>query len=100
MAMRFTATVKKHEVVIRDVPYQDGEVVEVTIEREGGLYEPTLEEWREIELGEAEAAAGLGRPLDEFLAELRANEALRGASPAARRTRRGARDKKVGISGS
>jgi len=94
--MRFTATVKKHEVVIRDVPLADGEIVEVLIEREKDVYVLTEEEEREIELGEAEHDAGLGRPLDEFLAELKARDALRDRN----RTKRGAsgrtRSAKVG----
>jgi len=77
--MLFTATVKKGAIVIRDVPLRDGEVVDVTILQHGGEFEPTAEEIRIFERGEAEYAAApeLARPLDEFLAELKAKDVLR-----------------------
>jgi hypothetical protein len=76
MVMRFTATVKNHEVVIRDVQLPDGEVVEVTVEPQPDDWEPTPEEWREIELGDADVAAGRTVPIDEVLEKLRRAEEL------------------------
>jgi hypothetical protein len=97
MAMRFTATVHKREVVIRDVPLEDGDIVEVTIEREEkDVYILSEEEEREIELGEAEADAGLGRPVDEVIAELRAYDALRSDRRTTDGARTGARKATVG----
>lgn len=94
--MVFTATVKKGEVVIRDVPLADGEVVEVFIEQRKNVYIPTPEEERELLAAEAEIAAGDGRPAHEFFAELRARDAARGRAVAARGARRGARKAKMG----
>jgi hypothetical protein len=96
MTMVFTATVKKGSVVIKDVPLPDGEEVEVTIERQAGLYVMSEEEEREVLLGEAEADAGLARPVHEFLAELRAGDALRGRNRRTRSARRGTRKAAVG----
>jgi hypothetical protein len=88
MTMVFTATVKKGAVVIRDVPLPDGEVVDVTIERQEDEFELTPEEERIFEEGEAAIARGeTGRPLSEFLAELKAEDALRGVSTAVGRAR-------------
>ncbi len=94
--MRFTAAVKNGRVVVRDVPLADGEVVDITIERQDDVYVLTEEEEREIELGEADAAAGRVRPAHEFLAELRARDTLRGADRGARRARAGSRKDEVG----
>jgi hypothetical protein len=75
--MRFTATVKNHELVIRDVQLPDGEVVEVTVEpRADDEWEPTPEQLREIELGDADVAAGRVRPIGEVLEKLRRAEEL------------------------
>jgi hypothetical protein len=93
--MVFTATVKG-SVVIKDVPLPDGEVVDVTIERLNGVYVLSEAEERAIEIGEAEADAGLERPVHEFLAELREELAVRRKGRAVGRGRGQARGRKVG----
>src|SRR5262245_42908062 len=98
MTMVFTATVKKGSVVIKDVPLPDGEVVDVTIERQDGMYVLSEAEEREVLLGEAEADAGLGRPVHEFLAELRARDAVSRGNRSPRGARSGARKASVGTS--
>ena len=88
--MRFTATVKNREVVIRDVKLPDGEVVEVTVEpRAEDDWEPTPAELRSIEAGEADIAAGRVMSIDELLASLKRSEDLRRQ----RRERSAARDR-------
>ena len=77
--MRFTATVKNREVVIRDVQLPDGELVDVTLESRADEWEPTPAELREMELGDADVAAGRVRPIGEVLERLRRAEELRAA---------------------
>lgn len=95
--MVFTATVKKGAVVIRDVPLPDGEVVDVTIERQEDEFELTAEEERMFEEAEAAMARGeTGRPVSEWLAEWRAKDALRGQDPSRGRTRNRTGSPKLG----
>jgi hypothetical protein len=98
MPMHFTATVKKGEVVIRDVPYADGDIVSVTIEPQLGEWEPTPEELKAIEEGEADIAAGRVRPINEFLEELRQLGHLRRENSGQNRARGRPRGSKVGAS--
>jgi len=97
--MRFTATVKNREVVIRGVDLPDGDEVDVTIEEAVGEDGLTATERREIELGEAEVAAGKTRPLDEFLAELQQRRELRDRDRRARAANDGMRGGAVGSAG-
>ena len=95
--MVFTATVKKGAVVIRDVPLPDGEVVDVTIERQEDEIELTKEEIRIFEEGEAAVARGeTGRPVSEWIAEWRAKESLPGQDAGRGRTRRRTGSTKLG----
>ena len=95
--MRFTATVKNREVVIRDVMLPDGDVVEVTIEKQlHDEWEPSPAELREIELGEADIAAGRVMTIDEFVASQKRSAELRRQDREARRRRGGTRSRKVG----
>jgi hypothetical protein len=79
MAMRFTATVKNHEVVIRGLDLPDGAVVNVTIESqdERDWFEPSAEEIRAFERGEAALAAGQTVPAHEALAWINQQVELR-----------------------
>jgi hypothetical protein len=93
MVMRFTATVKNHEVVIRDVQLPDGEVVEVTVEpRPQDEWEPTPAELRSIAAGDADVAAGRVMSIDELLTSLKRSDDLRRQ----RRERSTARDRTRG----
>ncbi|HEY5926565.1 MAG TPA: hypothetical protein VIV11_32985 [Kofleriaceae bacterium] len=96
MAMRFTATVKNREVIVRDVPMHDGEIVEVTIVKPASGYEWTEEELREIELGEADIAAGRVMSIDEALASLKRSAELRRQRRAAGDSGSRSRGRKVG----
>ena len=94
--MRFTATVKNREVVIRNVQLPDGELVQVTVESRADEWEPTPAELREMKLGDADVAAGRVRPISEVLEKLRRAEELRstGRGQSGARNRSGKR--KVG----
>jgi hypothetical protein len=96
MVMRFTATVKNREVVIRDVQLPDGEVVEVTVEPQADEWEPTPEELREMELGDADVAAGRVMSIDEALAALKRSAELRRQRREQSRSQGRPRSRKVG----
>jgi hypothetical protein len=100
MAMRFTATVKNHEVVIRGVDLRDGEVVDVTIESqdERDDYELSAEELREIELGEAEVAAGRTVDAHEAIAWIDKQAELRRQAREGSRPGNQPRSRRVGAS--
>lgn len=97
--MRFTATVKNREVVIRNVMLPDGDEVEVTIEKPESDYEFTEEELRGIEEGEADIAAGRVMSIDELLASLKRSEELRRQQREKGRAGRRSRGGKVGTTG-
>ena len=97
--MRFTATVKNREVVIRNVMLPDGDEVEVTIEQPGGDFEFTEEELRGIEEGEADIAAGRVLTIDELMASLKRSSELRRQRREEGRARRRSRGGKVGTKG-
>lgn len=95
--MRFTATVKNGEVVIRDVQLPDGDTVDVTIEEhvdEDGL---TDQDWREIDQAREEMAAGKWRLLDDVLAEIRHSRELRDQNGQAGRSENRSRDEALGV---
>lgn len=97
--MRFTATVKNGEVVIRNVRLPDGHTVDVTIEEhvdEDGL---TDQDWREIEQAEADVAAGKWRLVDDVLAEIRQRRDLRDQNLTAGGSQARSRDHAVGAAG-
>ena len=98
MTMRFTATVKNREVVIRGVDLPDGDEVDVTIDEaadEDGL---TASDLRRIDRGLAQVAAGKVRPLDDLLIEIRQRRELRDRGQRRRRSNGQARGGAVGSS--
>jgi hypothetical protein len=72
MVLRFTAKVKKREVVVRDVDLPEGSTVDVTIApQQADDHDFTPEQWKEIRAAFRAADRGEVIPIEESFARLR-----------------------------
>ena len=97
--MRFTATVKNNQVVIRDVPLADGEQVNVEIERSADKdddFEIPPHVLRRIEASERELDAGLVVSANELFRSLGRPDLVRDYYDGAGQTSDRTRSRKLG----
>ena len=97
MVLRFTAKVKKREVVVRDVDLPEGSTVDVTItpQQDEVDFELTPDQWATVRAGERAADRGEYCTSEEIFARLR-RSSIYGHEYLSGPTNRGTRDPGVG----